>query len=165
MKSPSPTRRSRAATSIEPLESRIAPARLIWVGITDPNGQNVDIRYDNTAYFVDTYAHQTDTNSISAAVGGFHSTDPKYSSHPDETFYLPLSAGDTIVVGNAQTKLLTMFAGKAVAFFEDRNHDNEISPDELVSISLGKGASLSLVERAGGRRGGELERERRVRRR
>ena len=63
------------------------------------------------------------------------------------TFYIKLTAGDIIQIvsqGGQTNNLLQVRAGTAVAFFEDLNHDDKISSNELVSLSLGTGAAVSV---------------------
>lgn len=142
MKSSTPSVRRREAASIEPLEARIAPAGVVTraPGVIPVGDDSHFVHYSTAGFFVDTV---TSTDPISTAVGGYHSTDPHFSQHPDETFYISLRAGDSIQNGIDFTKLITVTKGTAVAFFEDRNHDDIVQPSELVAISLGKSATVS----------------------
>ncbi len=135
-------KRSSHASFIEPLESRIAPARILITGVpdglNDPN--NPDINYDNAAFFVDTEQGVAQGDQISTAVG------PGAPLTAD-TFYLKLSAGDTLKVYNSTNgpeEYLTVKTGNVVAFFIDGNLNNEVDSGELVSLSLGKDAAFVL---------------------
>ena len=123
--------------SIEPLESRIAPARLIEVGL--PNNPN-DTDY-NESPFVNLETAQG-SDLIAAAVG-------KGIPGIADTFYIRLSAGDTIELfrfggGAATEPLLIVKTGNIVAFFTDKNLDNEVQEGEITGISMGKNASFEL---------------------
>ena len=138
------------AGSLEILEARIAPASVIRVGPTDLQGGNL-VHYDTVApagshsLFIDTVKGEAASDPISLAVGSY--SDPASQSYHDETFYIKLSAGDVIQIvsqGGQTNNLLQVRAGTAVAFFEDLNHDDKISSNELVSLSLGTGAAVSV---------------------
>ena len=121
--------------SVEPLESRIAPARLIEVGL--PNNPN-DTDF-NESPFVDL---ETATDPIATAVG-------KGVPGIRDTFYIRLSAGDVIELfrfggGAATEPLLIVNSGNIVAFFTDKNLDNEVQEGEITGISMGKNASFEL---------------------
>jgi hypothetical protein len=136
MKSVSSPRR--VFSCVEPLESRIAPARIIVTGVPnnpqDPDPEDIDY---TEAPFVNT---ETATDSISTAVG-------KGVVGVNDTFYLRLSAGDVLRVFNTTNgpqDYLTVHSGNVVAFFVDGDLDNEVDEGELVSLSLGKDASITL---------------------
>ncbi len=132
MKSSSPRR---SFGFIEPLEARIAPARIIIAGAPDFPTKG-DVNYDE-APFVNT---ETGGDQISLAVG------PGVVGAND-TFYLRLGAGDVLRIFNSTNgpqDYLTVNSGNAVAFFVDKDLDNEADEGELVSLSLGKDASVTL---------------------
>ncbi len=123
--------------SVEPLESRIVPARIIDVGL--PGNPN-DTDY-NESPFVNLETAQP-TDLIAAAVG-------KGIAGVADTFYIRLSAGDTLQLfrfgGGASTEpLLIVNSGNIVAFFTDKNLDNEVQEGEITGISMGKNASFEL---------------------
>lgn len=134
----------RPAGAIEPLESRIAPARIIQIGAADALGKH-DINYDTPATasdpvtFVNTETGATNGDAISLAVGGG-------AVGVKDTFYIRLTSGDDLKVfsGEGFTSLLTVTGGNVVAFFVDKNLNNEAEQNELVSISAGKDAAFIL---------------------
>ncbi|MGB8165861.1 MAG: hypothetical protein WCF18_00020, partial [Chthoniobacteraceae bacterium] len=137
--------RSRYSSGIEALESRIAPARVILVGAPDlPN--KADTNYNDLAAadggpgFVDTEVGGLAGDPISVAVG------PGVVGAAD-TFYFRLSKGDVLQLYTGQDQrepLLTVNSGNVVAFFVDGNGDHEVQQAELVSLALGKDASIIL---------------------
>lgn len=163
MKSPLSPRRRSTACSLEPLEARIAPARIITVGSPDINGvhnPNFSTNYNDTVgqsepghttgpIFHDT-AHPAADDTIAQQVGGY--ADP--TSGKSETFYITLVAGDTLQVSSntgAPTKVLTVNSGIVVAFFEnkdfldsDTNEAEKVHLGDLVSLSVTKNASVTL---------------------
>ncbi|MEI6399682.1 MAG: hypothetical protein WCO71_13010, partial [Pseudomonadota bacterium] len=123
--------------SVEPLESRIAPARLIEVGL--PGNPN-DTDYNESPFVNLETADGSDL--IAAAVG-------KGIPGIADTFYIRLSAGDVIELfrfggGAATEPLLIVNSGNIVAFFTDKNLDNEVQEGEITGISMGKNASFEL---------------------
>lgn len=133
-----------AAASVEPLESRIAPARLFELGV--PNGglgiNDVDYTDSDSTqqFFVNT---ELGTDQISQAVGGG-------AIGVADSFYLVLHAGDKVTIYNPDggidltDEYLTVKSGTVVAFFVDKNLDNEVQEDELAGLSLGKNVSFFL---------------------
>ncbi len=138
--------------AIEPLEARVAPAAVIYIGY--PNDGTIqpalDTHYDtsaavvagrqtpfNTLYFHPTFGMPNDP--IAAAVNPTGATD---------TYYLLLRAGDQVhgysAADGFNNSLLTVNAGNAVAFFTDLNHDGRFQPNELTGIALGKNAFISV---------------------
>ncbi len=65
-----------------------------------------------------------------------------------DTFYLKMSKGDILKVYNQQNGIadsyFTVQSGNVVAFFIDKNLDNEVEPNELVSLAMGKNAKVFL---------------------
>lgn len=139
--------KSSSNRQIEVLESRIAPARVIFAGI--PTGANIG---DDTDYseapFVNTEADPLDP--ISGAVG------PGFAGVAD-TFYLRLSAGDHFqlfrngggVSGLPADDFISVQAGNIVVFFIDKAdadgvRDNEVAESEIVGISAGNGAKFQV---------------------
>lgn len=123
---------------IEPLEARIAPARIIITGVpSGAIGGSSDTDY-NEAPFVNTELAVGVSDGIAQAVGGG-------VPNVADTFYLRLSKGDVLKVYNSVNgpeAYLKVTAGNVVAFFVDRDLDNEVDANELVSLSLGKGAGV-----------------------
>ena len=131
---------------IEVLESRIAPARVIFAGI--PNaGVGEDTDY-NEAPFVNTEDNPLDP--ISGAVG-------PGSVGVADTFYLRLSAGDHFqlfrngggVSGLPADDFISVQAGNIVLFFIDKPdsngvRDNEVGESEIVGIAAGNGARFEV---------------------
>ena len=139
--------KSSSNRQIEVLESRIAPARVIFAGI--PTSANIG---DDTDYseapFVNTEADPLDP--ISGAVG------PGFAGVAD-TFYLRLSAGDHFqlfrngggVSGLPADDFISVQAGNIVVFFIDKAdangvRDNEVGESEIVGISAGNGARFQV---------------------
>ncbi|RYD69247.1 MAG: hypothetical protein EOP84_28830, partial [Verrucomicrobiaceae bacterium] len=127
---------------VEPLESRIAPARVIQVGLPDFQGNDTNYTELNPSenIFVNTESNPLD--NISGAVGGG-------AEGVKDTFYLRLSAGDRLDIysdgeGGGFEPLLNVLSGNIVAFFVDYNGNNEVDANELTGISLGKNASIDL---------------------
>ena len=153
-----------AKHSIEPLEARIAPARTIIAGVPNnlPNVGN-DVDYtdtyapkridDNTvindpiqaalddAIFLDTEVLGPTDTKIAGRVG------PGVPNLAD-TFYLRMSAGDVLKIFNTQSSTsdpyLTVTSGNIIAFFVDKDLDNEVDDQELTGIAMGKNAKIIL---------------------
>lgn len=125
--------------TIEPLESRIAPARLIEVGL--PGNPN-DTDYNEPGSPFVNLETADGSDLIAAAVG-------KGIPGIADTFFIRLSAGDVIELfrfggGAATEPLLLVKSGKIVAFFTDKNLDNEVQEGEITGISMGRNASFEL---------------------
>lgn len=136
-----------ANPAIEPLESRIAPARVILVG--GPNGQFNDVNYeepepgnaDQEAIFVNTEdaINEGDTGIAGKVGPGLPGV--------DDTYYVRLSKGDVVQMYDTSSNFqdyLTVKSGNIIAFFVDANGNNEVDRGELTGISMGKGASFIL---------------------
>src|SRR4030095_16502094 len=126
------------APSIEPLESRIAPA-LIFVGNTTQD----DTEYTDPQ-FVNTQAGATANDPISLVLG----------SNPD-LYYLKLTSGDQVAIfggsggGAGYTNYITGpsgtgLKGNVVAVFLDANHDHEVQSGELMGLSLGNNVKVQV---------------------
>ncbi len=150
-------KRTPSAGTIEPLESRIAPARVIIVGLPDFQGNDTNYREANPQdnLFVDTQANPAD--NISAAVGPGNTVDnpatfpapgedPFSKNEAADTFYLRLSKGDVLQISGTDgiSNYLEVKAGNVVAFFVDKNFNNEVEINELTGLSLGNGANVVL---------------------
>ncbi|MHA3773556.1 hypothetical protein ACXR0O_18635 [Verrucomicrobiota bacterium sgz303538] len=140
------------AGCVEPLESRIAPARVILVGLPDFQGNDTNYTEANPAdnLFVNTEANPAD--HISAAVGPGNTVDDPLTPKNEaaDTFYLRLGAGDHLQIYNGNNSFedfLVVKKGSVVAFFVDRDLDNEVDDNELTGLSLSKDA---VVEVRGG---------------
>lgn len=123
--------------SVEPLESRIAPARVIEVGFP---GASSDTDYSEAPFV--TLETASGADLIAAAVG-------KGIPGLADTFYLRMSAGDVLQLfrgggGASFDPLLIVSSGNIVAFFTDKNLDNEVQEGEITGISAGKNASFEL---------------------
>lgn len=122
---------------IEVLESRIAPAGLHLIPAGQPS---------------------TASDNYSSTTSGFHSTsnlDATFDAADTfganfvggtKTFYIHLKAGDTLEqYTNTLRDFIHVSSGQAIAFFVDKNGDNDLQSDELTGLSLGKGAALSIA--------------------
>ena len=145
---------------IEPLETRIAPATVSHVYLVGAVGENdheykeppgapgteADINFATP--FFDTEAGVADP--ISAVVG-------TGNAGPD-TFYVKLSKGDSMLIhtavgyvpfitgpgGTDASGKPVPVSGNLVAFFVDKNGDNEVQPNELTGLALGKDVSVEI---------------------
>jgi hypothetical protein len=132
-----------ATHSVEPLEARIAPARVIIVGAANGGGAGpFDVDYldenaTNDAIFINTEDFYLTDGKIAGKVG------PGLIGAAD-THYVRMSAGDLIELrtSGGAVDLLKVTTGNIIAFFVDKNLDNEIQEDELTGISLGKNAKV-----------------------
>lgn len=142
-----PPSASRLPFSIEPLEARIAPARIIQVGGPDfPN--KADFNYADTVdprnglpLFQNTESGAADGDPISLAVGGG-------AAGVADTFYLRLGPGDKLKLfqsANSFIDYLSVSSGNLVGFFVDKNLDGEVQATELVSLSLGRNVGFELL--------------------
>ena len=125
------------APTVEPLESRIAPAQF-FVGASGAAETTLDTEYDE-APFVNT---GTGLDAISLAVGG-----------DATTHYLQLTAGDELwqfFQGGGYQKVITVTKGSLVAFFVDKSTaqggiTNEVESGELKGIALGPNVSAEIA--------------------
>ena len=125
---------------IEPLEARIAPARVIQVGGPDfPN--KADFNYSDFVdpkglpLFVNTETAGATGDLISLAVGGG-------VPGAADTFYLRLAAGDKLKLfqsANSFIDFLTVTSGNVVAFFVDQQADR---PGLQYSYNSGTGQAV-----------------------
>jgi len=136
-----PSSRPSTASLLEPLESRIAPARVILVGVpdsVDPNNPNPDVNYTDPIdnLFVNT---ELSADLISQKVGGG-------AGGVADTFYLKLTTGDKLQIftSNGPQDYLRVNSGNVIAFFVDKNLNNEVDAGEMTGIALGKNASIVL---------------------
>jgi hypothetical protein len=132
---------------VEPLEARIAPARIIKAGV--PNSLlTPDIDYtdatsaDEDAIFIDTETAPA-SDLIAQALG------PGNPGLAD-TFYLRLGPGDILRVFTDTNGLtdpkITVKKGNAVVFLVDLDGDNEVDTNEITGIALGANSSIELKE-------------------
>lgn len=126
---------------IEPLEARIAPAAITvfagQLGSISGETDYVDVRPQDQR-FINTEANPGD--AISAAVG-------PGNPGPD-TFYVTLDAGSKLKVFSSTSGFQTFInvkAGSAVAFFVDKDGNNEVSRDELTGLALGPGTVIRVA--------------------
>lgn len=119
--------------SVEPLEARIAPARIIYVGdATD----SASIEYSDPDFFVKSGG----ADFLSAAVGG-----------DDRSYYLKLTAGDQVWFrgGSGYEKVISISKGTAIVFFHDKGDLgtglDEVSVSEIQGVSLSPGASATFL--------------------
>ena len=127
--------------TVEPLESRIAPAQF-FVGASGAAETTLDTEYDE-APFVNTGAGALALDPISLAVHGGDAN----------TYYLQLNAGDTLwqfFQGGSYQKAITVTKGSLVAFFVDKTTEqggitNEVESGELKGIALGPNVSAEIA--------------------
>ena len=134
--------------TVEPLESRIAPAQ-IFVGASGTPGPESpkDTEYNETnpfdpraPLFVKTDPASNPTDAISLAVGG-----------NANTYYIKLHAGDELFqffIGSGYQSVIKVTKGTLIAFFVDKTTaeggiTNEVESGELKGIALG--ANVSAV--------------------
>jgi hypothetical protein len=119
--------------SVEPLESRIAPA-IIFVG-----NPNVDDTEYGDSQFINT---ETDSGALSLQVG-------KGELGVDDTFILRLNPGDTVrmFAPGGDSDFIVLTGGTAALFFVDHGgdaRDGEVQATELTGIALGAGAKMTV---------------------
>lgn len=121
----------RRFSSVEPLEARIAPASLIRLTAGDI-GSTEDIEYSDSP-FISTSGPDAANDPIAQLVG-------------PGVYYLKLSTGMMLqLVNEASISPLISgdihgqsgVKGNLIAFFVDKNGDNEVQANELVGLSLG----------------------------
>lgn len=126
-----------AVPSIEPLESRIAPA-IIFVGAPG-SGPGGDVEYDEAnGPFVNTAAGVLENDPISLVLGG----------HAD-VYYIKLNPGDQMAIGAGGSNFITGpsgtgLKGTAIAIFFDANQDQEVQANELTGLSLGNNVKIQV---------------------
>src|SRR5690606_128530 len=126
----------RRFSSVEPLEARIAPASATRFS-AGQIGSTLDIEYDDQtnpaqqAVFIDTDDDPMDPISAIVGPGAFYMkmTTGDVLQLVNEASISPLISGD--IRGDAGLK------GNLIAFFVDKNGDNEVQANELVGLSLG----------------------------
>ncbi len=135
---------------IEPLEARIAPATILIGARGTAGTTNYDTAVGDPKIpvFFNTLnaAGSVDTTAIAANL-----TDPDTLANPnplfDDTYYIKLKAGDSlvqIIPGAGQSTLLDVSKGTVVAFFVDANSNKQVDSGELSGISTGAGAGFTL---------------------
>lgn len=125
---------------LEPLESRIAPATVWNAGPTAFGGQVNYTSPGDTPFVLASSSEAQD--SIEALFAG--STDH---------YYLELGAKDVLNVvkdGGASTTLITLNAGRAIAFFYDVNNDGIVQLNEFSGLSLSPGADIRIGDSVNG---------------
>ncbi len=140
---------------IEPLESRIAPASIVinagQLGNPDGNAEYVDataseqffVKTSAPALQTGTGAHNINNTAVSNIVGYGDPLVPQ----PLATYFVVLSKGDQLNVfdsGSGYTSLIKVTSGNVVAFFVDKNSNNNVDVDELTGLSLGKSVTVSV---------------------
>lgn len=118
---------------LESLESRIAPAT-INAGFPDGGGE---VNYTTPA---GTPFVLADSAEAQPAIAQLFATSANH-------YYLELSAKDVLNVfktGAEFTTLITVNAGKAIAFFYDANLNGIVEVNELTGLSLSGGADVSV---------------------
>ncbi len=145
----------RKSIVVEPLEARIAPAT-ISIGAQGGQEGFRDTEYRETGgprpvgynllNFTDT---STSADFISLAVDDAPVGSPNNGvfGSTEDTYFLRLSAGDVverISLANQYKPFITVKTGHAIAFFTDKNHNNEFDNDELTGLSLGAGAAVEV---------------------
>lgn len=133
MKSPS------SSAFVEPLEARIAPANIFIGGIGTQDTEYTDA--DASVKFVNT---ETSPDPISQVVGGG-------VVGVADTFYLKLEKGD-VLFRSTEAGFVPFISGSngaplksaLVAFFVDKNQNNEFEVDELTGLSIGNKATVQV---------------------
>lgn len=136
-------KRRLSPTSLEVLESRIAPAE-IFIGASSFGVDTVkNTEYKDTSTgefhpfrFTDT---STSGDAISAAVE---------SAATNNTFFLRLGKGDIVdafTLGSSYLPFITVTSGNVVAFFTDYNFNGDYDAGELTGLSLGKNAKVFVA--------------------
>lgn len=121
---------------LEPLESRIAPAKIFLVGAPNTQGNDIDYNDSNTAddaVLINTGAGADD---ISIALGG-----------DATTYYMKMAAGDSLRIynsSNAFDEVIKIKSGSALIFFQDNDADNEVDSGEITGISLAANSALEM---------------------
>src|SRR5262249_47347929 len=145
--------------TVEPLESRIAPAVIFIGGPKDLTGHfpiqdtqydtgtplNPDTRptQDQGLLFISTFDRDNPaiaaSDPISQAVD-----DPGVSN----TYYLKLTKGDEVFAFHSSHGyndfLINVVSGNVIAFFTDLNNNGVYDDGELTGLALGKNASVQL---------------------
>lgn len=128
---------------VEPLESRIAPAAVVFQSgssghkIGEIDYTDVDSAAED-AVFINTEADPSDPISALMGIGAPGVADTFYVKLTtnsllkvfNQTGFQPLISGD--ITGNAG------ITGTLIAFFVDKNLDNEVQLNELTGLALGK---------------------------
>jgi len=130
----SPSMKFRSPSAVEPLESRIAPA-VILVG-------NSAASPNNKTYTEAPFAAVSSNSNFSSALG----------SSPN-SFFLTLHAGDSVDLynnGKGYTPFITVSKGTLVAFFNDKNSNNEVDANELTGLALGNGVAIKIFGEVNG---------------
>ncbi|MGC3990430.1 MAG: hypothetical protein QM796_12255 [Chthoniobacteraceae bacterium] len=119
----------RAPSSIEPLESRIAPAT-IYIGSAVAS---VSKGYTDTGT---PFSSVASNSNFAAAMGS-----------SSDTYYLSLHAGDKVMLyTNTQlSTFITVTSGNAVVFFHDDNSDGRAESTEISGVALGKNVSMTIA--------------------
>lgn len=124
---------------LEALEARIAPATIWNAGPTSGGGE-VNYTTPGTPFVLASSAAAQD--SIEAIFAGS-------SNH----YYLELNTKDVLNVfkiGGESTTLLTLNAGRAIAFFYDANTDGIVQVNEFSGLSLSSGADIKVGDTING---------------
>lgn len=128
----------RRFSSVEPLEARIAPASLIRLTAGDI-GSTEDLEYSDSP-FISTSGPDAANDPIAQLVG-------------PGVYYLKLSTGMLLqLVNEASISPLISgdihgqsgVKGNLIAFFVDKNGDNEVQANELVGLSLGNNVNAVI---------------------
>ncbi len=132
----------RRFSSVEPLEARIAPAALTRFSAGQVDS-TLDIDYDDAtnAFEESVFISTNDPSDPIGAVVGPGAYYMKLSTGDllqlvNEASISPLISGD--VRGEAGVK------GNMIAFFVDKNSDNNVQPNELVGLSLGNKVNVVI---------------------
>ncbi len=117
---------------IEELEQRVAPANASGLTINVGSAGSENYTTSGTHFVLTSASPQTDIATLFAG-----STDQ---------YYLALNAGDVVnyATTGGQTNFLTITAGKAIAFFNDFNHDGIVQSNELTGLAVSAGSSTSV---------------------
>lgn len=147
MSSPRP---AAIAALLEPLEPRIAPAVIINVGAPDDSDPK-DTRFDEAPFVKAWDSADPGVASLFAAEKG-KIPDPDAAPGVDLHYVLSLSAGDKVMMypqwsatATPDQSYINLTAGKALAFFYDKNADLRVNTNELTGFALSTGAALKVA--------------------
>lgn len=145
----------RKSIVVEPLEARIAPAT-ISIGAQGGQETSRDTEYHETGAprpvgynllnFTDT-SNSADFISLAVDDAPVGSPNNGAFGFTEDTYFLRLSAGDVverISLANQYKPFITVKTGHVIAYFTDKNHNNEFDNDELTGLSLGVGAAVEV---------------------
>ena len=118
---------------LEALEPRIAPA-VLYAGPADDGG----MKFDSTP------VKPTDLAFTPAATVPVQTGDPSLNFGADQ-FSVDLKAGDSVqIFSDGWQPFIKVTAGRAIAFFSDKNNNDVPESNELTGLSLGAGSNVTV---------------------